>query len=294
MLIARGDKGPQVSTLKSYLKKLGYPLSDIGQNKGIFGLKVEYAVADFQDRYGLEETGIVDQVTFDAIVKAANEATTPNVPVQAENPAYKEAQKYKGQGESNKGFVAFMSKFWPKTGLSNYKTIIGSSFAWCALFIVAMNSEVGQKYLPSAGAKAQGKYGVEIVWQQNGVPRGAVVHVNHLAKNAKTWEEHAKLCKSGSSNHVGFADGDCAADDYFLPDVEMYKDKDGHYRAKALAKKGSVIAILGGNQGNMVKRSVYDAREICEVRWPTEIALPGKIAKSKDCGGKSSGPESTR
>jgi len=178
------------------------------------------------------------------------------------NPAYEEAKKYKGEGEHRPRFVAFMSSFWKKVGLPNYKTIIGSSFAWCAVFIVAMNSEVGQKYLASAGARQQRKYGVEVNWKANGIPRGAVVYIDH------------QFNCDGKGSHVGFADGDCAVQD--------------------LMKPGATLPLMGGNQANMVKRSVYSVKEVCAVRWPEEIPLPPPVKVSVDCGGKVGQKESTR
>jgi hypothetical protein len=180
----------------------------------------------------------------------------------AENPAFKKAHEYDGQSESKPKFVAWLSGFWPKVGLSNYKTIIGASFAWCGLFVAAMNSETGLKIVSgAAGAKNWAKYGVAIEWKTNGIPRGAVMHLDHDGDCV------------GGSNHVTFADGDCTVED--------------------LAKLKQVPGF-GGNQGNTVKRSMYPTYEICEVRWPSEIPKPGKIEKSVDCAGKGSSGESTR
>lgn len=185
--------------------------------------------------------------------------TLPNGSI---NPAYMEAKKYAGKGENDKAFVAWLSKFWPKTGL-NYKTIIGASFAWCGLFIAAMNSETGLDIVKgAAGAKNWAKSGVEIEWKVNGIPRGAVMHLNR------------NKCGSGSGNHVTFADGDCSAGD--------------------LKKSGAVVPGFGGNQANKVKRSLYPVKEVCSVRWPAEIEKPGPITQSVDCSGASSGGESTR
>jgi len=262
MRVARGESNPtMISEIKQYLRWLGYPLTDEGKNKGVFGPTMEFAVADFQAKFHLPETGIVDQETYDALKNAAQGKRGAAMKTNPSNPAYEEAKKYAGQGENNSKFVAFMAGFWNKVGL-NYKTIVGSSFAWCALFIVAMNSQVGQKYIASASAKAQSKYGVEIEFKKNGAPRGAVVHVNH-----------GHDCKSGSNNHVAFLDGDCTAEDF--------------------TRKGGVIPLFGGNQSNMVKRSGFSNLEICEVRWPTEVPLPGPVTKSVDCNGKT-GTESTR
>jgi len=180
-----------------------------------------------------------------------------------ENPAYVEAKKYEGKKETDSKFGAWLSSFWKLAGLPHYKTIIGASFAWCGLFILAMNTEVGLKAIKgAAGARNWAAYGQSIDWKAHGVPRGAVMQINGNGK-----------CGSGSGNHVTFADGDCAADD--------------------LKKAGATVPGFGGNQGNQVKRSNYPVAHLCAVRWPDEIPLPPPVRKSVGCGGAASG-ESTR
>lgn len=261
-MLSRGDKSEKVSELKKYLRQLGYPLNDQGANKGVYGPSTEEYVADFQNRHNLEETGDVDDATWGAIKIAAHESEKTGY-VPPVNPAYEEAKKYAGKSEKDKGFVAFMSGFWKKLGL-NFKTIIGSSFAWCGLFIFAMNTQVGQKAISgAAGARNWAKYGVEIEYKTNGAPKGAVVHINHKGD-----------CSNSKNNHVAFLDGDCTAEE--------------------MTKKDGYIPLYGGNQSDKVKRSMFGTFEICEVRWPTELELPGKITESVDCGGKAGGKESTR
>lgn len=252
--IARGDKGEKVSALKDKLIFIGFNLSNSGANAGVFGYKTEAAVTEFQGRNGLGVTGVVDQATWDKLQIEAE--------IIVQNPAYLMAKKYAGKGEKDKVFVGFLSGFWKKLGL-NFKTIIGSSFAWCGLFLFAMNTQVGQKAISgAAGAKNWAKYGVELEYKVNGAPKGAVVHINHKGD-----------CKSAKNNHVAFLDGNCTAED--------------------LTKKGGVVPLFGGNQSDMVKRSIFSNSEICEIRWPEELPLPGKITESVDCGGKS-GKEGTR
>jgi hypothetical protein len=187
----------------------------------------------------------------------------PIVPVAPENPAYKEAKKHEGARENDPKFNRYLSSFWGRVGLSNYKTIVGTTFAWCGLFIFAMNTEVGQRSISgAAGARNWARYGVSIDWRRDGIPRGAVMHLNHNGR-----------CTSGSSNHVTFADGACTATD--------------------LMRKGATVPGFGGNQANTVKRSIYPVYEICEVRWPSEIPLPGPVSQSVDCSGTAS-DESSR
>lgn len=194
--------------------------------------------------------------------KAPQQSAPLNVP-HADNPAYIEGKKYVGKSEYDSKFNAFLSGFWKLVGVPSYKTIIGSTFAWCGLFIFAMNTEVGQKAISgAAGARNWATYGQKIDYKKNGIPKGAVVHINH-----------ASNCSSGSDNHVTFADGDCTAEE--------------------INRSGASFPGFGGNQGDRVTRSNYPVNDICEVRWPSEIALPGPITKSIGCTGSSSS-ESTR
>ncbi len=213
---------------------------------------------------GGETLTALDKYDVEIKLTKKKKTETPVVPgARPENPAYKEAKKYEGKTETNSTFNKWLSAFWVKAGLPGYKTIIGTSFAWCGLFIIAMNSEVGQKYVAGgAAARNWAKYGVEIDWKKNGIPKGSVVHINHNHN-----------CSSGSGNHVTFADGDCTVED--------------------LTKAGATFPGFGGNQGNTVKRSNYSVKEVCEVRWPAEIEKPGPVTKSANCTGTSS-KESTR
>lgn len=179
-------------------------------------------------------------------------------------PWYLFALKYKGQNESNTAFNKFVSSFWKIVGLPSYKTIIGTSFAWCGLWIALTLNQTGFEWSKDgASARSWSSYGQAIDWKKNGIPQGAIIHINHNSN-----------CNSGSSNHVTMANGDCTAED--------------------LLKKGATFGALGGNQGNEVKVSVYDVKEICAVRWPPKVALPAKVLKSENCTGKATPNESTR
>lgn len=207
---------------------------------------------------------------------------TTTVPVvgRVENPAYKESLKYEGKKETDKKFGAFVSAFFAKVGLPSYKTIVGTSFAWCAIWIGLMNSEVGQKYVVKSGAAAisYDAYGTPIDWKTQGIPRGAVVRINS-----------GENCKSSTGNHVTFAHGDCAVQDI----IEMVKNAQGVYVPSGKPKNVNFIGF-GGNQGDEVKASSYSIKKICHVGWPTELPKPGKITKSINCAGAKDSSESTR
>lgn len=174
-------------------------------------------------------------------------------------PWLEKAKESEGRKENEATFSRWLSGFWRIVGLPHYKTIVGASFAWCGLFVAASLYNVNMPWQKNgAGARNWAKYGQEIEWRKVGVPRGAIVHINHKAN-----------CSSGSSNHVAFSDGDCAAAD--------------------LLKPGATINLFGGNQGNTAKVSGFGAREICAVRWPPGVDLPAPVTKSSGCSGKSTG-----
>lgn len=263
-LLKRGSTDrTTVSIVKGWLIRIGYELNDSGANKGIFGPKMEASVADFQERSNLQETGEVDQKTYDLLKLAAEDGAV------YVNPALEEARKYRGQKESDKGLLAKLVPYWKKVGLPGYKTLIGTSFAWCALFFFAMNSDVGQDVIASAGAKRIGQSGYEIDWRKNGIPEGAGVWKN------------SSSCKSASGNHITWSSGSCSA--------------------TYIGKRGATWTGFGGNQGNAVKDSVYCAKGdcsgseksvICRVFWHKKD-LPPPVVVSKNCGG-SGQSESTR
>lgn len=252
--IGLGAQGKAVELLQGKLLENGIKVKVDGE----FGPATLKAVKRFQEESNLEIDGIVGPKTWAALMRG--EARNQVGPL---NPAYEEAKKHEGKSEFDSKFNSYLSGFWKRVGLPNFKTIIGTSFAWCGLFVAAMNIEAGQEFL-TKGARARewAKYGVEIDWKKDGIPRGAVIHINGAGK-----------CSSSEANHVTFADGDCTPED--------------------LAKPGAAFSGFGGNQSNRVKRSIYPVKNLCAVRWPSEIEKPGKITKSVDCTGTPSN-ESTR
>jgi hypothetical protein len=217
-------------------------------------------VIAFQKSFGSAGTGVIGELTLGKLGLRVGQKTTSNSTV---NPAYVEAKKYLGKTEFNTTFNKWLSGFWRIVGLPNYKTIIGTTFAWCGLFIAAMNSEVGQQWISNgAGARNWANYGQAIDWKRDGIPQGAVVHIN------------SKSCSSGSGNHVTFADGACTPE--------------------YLASRGAVVPGLGGNQSSMVKRSMYSASKVCAVRWPPELPLPPSVTRNVSCGSGNDSNESTR
>lgn len=233
---------------------------------GVFGPKTANALSEIQKKNGLPGSGVIGPKTLALLgfeLKEVEDSEPVVLPVGDLNPAYVEAKKHLGKKETDSAFNKFLSQFWGKVGLPGYKTIIGTSFAWCGLFIAAMNSEVGQSWIKNgAGARNWAKYGQEINWKVDGIPESAVVHINHTS------------CSSGSGNHVTFAGGSCTSD--------------------YLKQSGAVMPGLGGNQGNTVKVSFYPAKSICAVRWPSELPKPLAVKQNVNCGSGKSSKESTR
>jgi hypothetical protein len=215
------------------------------------------------------------------------------VPATIKPPWKSKAETFIGKEETDSKFNKFLSKYWPKTGL-NYKTIIGTSFAWCGLFAAMLFSETGYEYISNgAGARNWAKNGQEIVWYQNGIPEGAIIHLNHGFD-----------CNSSKNNHVTLANGACAIQDI----IETKKDAKGVYQpvlvnGKPVLKSGATFDGLGGNQNNAVRISTYPVKEICAVRWPKyqiidkvkiPVPLPGKVTKSLKCTTNGKGGQTTR
>ena len=207
-------------------------------------------------------------ITLSAIKAAQPVPSTPPASSKKKTPPwYTFALRFKGKKETDPTFNRDMSKKWSLFGM-NLGTIATSWAAWCGLAMAVALSGVGVDYAKN-GALARNwpKYGVEVSWRTDGVPQGAIVHINN-----------AGVCSSSSSNHVAQANGDCSAAD--------------------LLKPGGTIALYGGNQGNTWKVSVYAASKICAVRWPKDVKdypKPGPISKSVNCTGTSTDSnESTR
>lgn len=265
-----GDKSEDVGILQLALKEKGFEITVDND----FGNQTREVLSAFQKSVGLTGSGIIPAKDGGQTFKKlglkletnGEEKPKPLPPTSgnSSNPAYLEAKKHDGKKESDSKFNKYLSAFWGKVGLPNYKTIVGTSFAWCGLFIAAMNSEAGLEWIKNgAGARNWAKYGVEVEWKKNGIPRGAVIHINNKGN-----------CSSGSSNHVTFADGDCTAE--------------------YLSKSGATVPGYGGNQSNTVKRSAYSVSKICAVRWPKEIPLPRRITQNVNCDKETDKGETTR
>lgn len=220
---------------------------------------------------GPRTQSVSDQYEIDIIVKKKvntppSQPTPPQSSERKSPPWYLFALKYKGKNENDPEFNKEMSAKWSLFGMK-LGTIAKSWAAWCGLAMAVTLAGVGVDYQKNGSlAKNWAKYGVEVEWKKDGVPQGAIIHINHNAD-----------CSSSSSNHVAQANGDCTAED--------------------LLKKDATIDLYGGNQGNTWRVSTFPAAHICEVRWPKDVKdypKPGPITKSVNCTSKKSTGDSTR
>lgn len=252
-----GDKGDHVKRMQ---ESLNYKDNAGLLVDGHFGEKTKKAVSSFQKKNGLNGYGIPGDKTLGLL----------NLIIEKPNPQKKIdwflwAKKHQGKKESDVDFQNEMNPYWKLAGLPQFKGLVGSARAWCALFILASLSATGYKFTKgNAAAISWDNWGQKIEWQTNGFPQGAVIRINSKGN-----------CKSGSGNHVTFANGDCAPQD--------------------LLKAGATFSGYGGNQGNQAKVSTYSVNKICSVRWPLEVEIPVKVLISKNCSnGKTEINESTR
>lgn len=262
----KGDKSDDVKLMKVALNKHA---AGLDPENNYFGSTTREKVKEFQKGQGLEVTGEIDEKTLKALglILKVPEVKAEPIAIHV-NPAYLEAKKYAGQKETDKKLQDKLVPVGKKITGKWYTTLVGASFAWCAVFFFSMNSDVGQEVIASAGAKKIGQSGYEINWKRDGIPQGAGVWKN------------SSSCSSSSGNHITWADGDCSAAD--------------------LMKPKATWPGFGGNQGNAVKRSIYcakgDCKEskdvICRVFWHVK-ELPPSVKVSKNCSGSAS-EESTR
>lgn len=252
-----GDKDKNVGILQAAINRFGYGLKVDDD----FGDLTLAALKHFQKSVGLFGTGIIPHDGGDTFKKLG----LVLVKSQGEgHRAFDEALKHKGKHETDSAFQTFMNTYWALSGLPNFKGLVGSSRAWCGLFIFMTFVIAGYETPKNAfRAISWDTAGVGINWRVDGIPKQAIVRTNNKGN-----------CTSTTGNHVTYASGDCAAKD--------------------LLKESAKFDGYGGNQGNSVKTSTYLVSTICAVRWPKEETKPKPVTKSLNCVTGSNTSESTR
>lgn len=256
------EKSKAVGIMQQALVDKGYILDVDGD----FGPITKSMLSKFQMDRGLPGSGIPGPKTMGFLgLTVVKEEKREEPQKKSSIPWFWALKKYEGKSEHDSVFNKFMSGFWGKVGLPGFKSIVGSARAWCGLAGAAGLIMVGYKApVDSFRAKAWDNYCQKIDYKANGIPQGAFLRINNKGD-----------CDSLLNNHLSHANGDCAPQD--------------------IDKPSDVISAFGGNQGDKLKVSNYTMKKVCQVRWPCEEPLPGKITKSINCSnGKTTDNESTR
>lgn len=192
--------------------------------------------------------------TFEVVATKAKATVVASKPVATSKGAYPwmtVALSHLGKKETDPAFGKYMASHWYLVGLQ-LQGITKNYEAWCGLYVAYCYETAGLPYQKTGAlARNWAKYGLKIDFKKNGIPMGAVVHINHKADP-----------KSTSGNHVAYA---------------MYD-----YAPEYLSNPNALVGLLGGNQGNMVKVSFYKVKTIMNVRWVDHknFPLPGKVTKT--------------
>lgn len=254
----RGDVSPDVKILQNAIN--WYLRVPSITSDGDFGPLTQAQVKVVQKLNGLTGSGIIGLKTLEILsLKLKNEKIE-----KLSTPWLTALKKHEGKKETDQEFQSYMNKYWVRTGLPNFKGLVGSARAWCGIFAAAGLIYVGYSFpLNSFRAKNWDGFGHAIAWKQDGIPMGAYVRSNSKGD-----------CKSASNNHINVANGSCTA--------------------KTLAKPNATYAGFGGNQSNQAKVSVYKVSTICYVGWPKEEVKPGKVLLDEKCTSLGATDESTR
>lgn len=256
-------KGPENAAFQTRLNAIGKYRLTVDGDFGDLTLK---SSSDFQKKHGLTGTGKPGNATLGLLgLKVVKE----NIITQATSWG-SILRKYEGKHESDKAFQEYMDSYWAKSGLPNFKGLVGSARAWCGVFVFMGLTVAGyQTPVNSFRAKSWDGYGHAIDFKKDGIPKDAIIRVNSKGD-----------CKSASNNHVTTANGYCAA--------------------ATLNKAGATIGAFGGNQSDKAKVSIYKVSTVCYVGWPNKTAVgtpvekPAKVLKDNNCTGTGSTNESTR
>ena len=233
-----GSKGKHVEELQKALNKKGASLIV----DGIFGEKTKKEIKIFQGKNFININPKLNEETL-------YELGLKVVELKDKTPWMTAIKKDIGKKETDELYASKMVAKWPIVGL-NLKTISTNWAAWCGLAVAVYLKKAGLSWRKDGAlAKNWKNYGLEIDWKRDGIPYGAIVHVNKYGK------------PQAKGNHVTFS---------------FY-----NYSPTFLSKKGAAIQCLGGNQNNKVKVSPYKVSKILNVRWPDNPKYPKPIKINK-------------
>lgn len=245
------DRGKHIGILQRTLNKNGATLKVDYK----FGKKTLEAVKRFQKLKGLLGTGKIGPKTLKWLGLELSKEVTTKVK-KSLTPWIDAIEKDLGSHENDPKFSAKMIPKWPLVGLK-LGTIAENWAAWCGLAVGVYLNKVKLPSQPDGAlAKNWAKYGLKVDFKKDGIPFGAIVHINHSGK------------PQSKGNHVTFCYGD--------------------YSPNHFSKRDAVIACIGGNQNDQVKVSYYKAKKVLNVRWPNSIKypLPGRVLETTNINGK--------
>ena len=180
--LKKGYKGIFVKQLQAHLRALGY---FNGAPLGNFLEQTEKAVKDFQQDYNLKIDGVFGPITKAAMLNLGEEIVLPPILVD---------DKYFGApwmkfmfdrlGWTEFSHTRELSEGWKYVGLSKFKTVIGSTYAWCAMIVQSAMRSVGLKGSGSAAAKSYKDW----AYKASDWWFGSAIHMKHAS----------------GGNHVGF------------------------------------------------------------------------------------------
>lgn len=255
----KGDRGTgNVKPLQLALTESGFKCTPDDD----FGNKTQAALEAFQQMHDYPVKGLVTLETMrdlglELIEKPAKKSFAPWLDA---------VKPFNGRGESDSAFVKYMSGMWKTVLGRSLGTIVGSTYAWCGLGVALglfLSGYTDGLNKSLSLARNYAGFGVAIQYKVQGIPRGAIIHINHNAD-----------CKANKSNHVTYSDCD--------------------YEPADVVKYGATFNGYGGNQNNKYQTSSFPMKDICEVRWPAKAPLPPLPIVKTDCTAPAAGAGTTR
>jgi len=171
-----GMTGPEIESLQTKLKRLGYYASTVD---GDFGPKTKQAVMDVQKDGGfLTIDGVVTKEVMAYIDSRLADPVKPT-PTTSDDfgaPWIFANIDLLGRYETDPELNARYVPEWAKEGLPGYKTLAGNDHAWCSVRVNADFRKVGIKGTNSAAAASWSSWGVKCPFFF-----GAVLDIKHAS-----------------------------------------------------------------------------------------------------------------
>lgn len=178
-----GSQGQAVKNLQGNLNALGSKLTVDGN----FGEVTQVRVIVFQKSRGLTADGIVGPITQSEIAKALIEVAqkSKGQPVKTV-PVSSGSTPWRQWFLDRLGWTEFdhdkeLSQGWQYTNVPNYKTVVGSVYAWCAESLGLALIVNGYTSSHDASALSYVTYGTEVLYLKSGIPMGAIVVIEHAS-----------------------------------------------------------------------------------------------------------------